>query len=319
MTSLKQKEETSFLKEVDKFVLQNSLKDLKSSYNNFFIDIKKEFTSKKGFNKPKYVSKKNTYQSFRTNYTNNNIEILSKHIKLPKLGLIKCKYHYSFNDVKIISVTVTRTPSNKYYASIIHEVDINPLDKTNKEVGIDVGVRNLVTTSDNVIYVNPLKLDKIEKKITRLQRRISKTKEDSSNRKKLRIKKAKIEEHKVNIINDYIHKITSSLIKEYDTLYIEDLDIKELITKQVVKRNKRKLISTCIGRLIKVLEYKAKMYEKQIHKIDRYYPSSKTCSRCNNTYEVKDSRIYQCPYCSLKIDRDYNASLNILHYGQNHN
>ena len=319
LTSLKQKEDTLFLKEVDKFILQNSLKDLRTSYNNFFIDIKKEFTSKKGFNKPKYVSKKNTYQSFRTNYTNNNIEILSKHIKLPKLGLIKCKYHYSFNDVKIISVTVTKTPSNKYYASIIHEVDINPLVKTNKEVGIDVGVRNLVTTSDNVIYVNPLKLDKIEKKITRLQRRISKTKVDSSNRKKLRIKKAKIEEHKVNIINDYIHKITSSLIKEYDTLYIEDLDIKELITKQVVKRNKRKLISTCIGKLIKVLEYKSKMYEKQIHKIDRYYPSSKTCSRCNNTYEVKDSRIYQCPYCSLKIDRDYNASLNILRYGQNHN
>lgn len=170
-----------------------------------------------------------------------------------------------------------------------------------------------------MIYVNPLKLDKIEKKITRLQRRISKTEINSSNRKKLRIKKAKIEEHKVNIINDYIHKITSSLIKEYDTLYIEDLDIKELITKQVVKRNKRKLISTCIGRLIKVLEYKAKMYDKQIHKIDRYYPSSKTCSRCNNTYEVKDSRIYQCPYCSLVIDRDYNASLNILRYGQQHN
>ena len=127
LTSLKQKEDTSFLKEVDKFVLQNALKDLKSSYNNFFIDIKKEFTSKKGFNKPKYVSKKNTYQSFRTNYTNNNIEILSKHIKLPKLGLIKCKYHYSFNDVKIISVTVSKE-ANRYYASILVEEEIRKLE-----------------------------------------------------------------------------------------------------------------------------------------------------------------------------------------------
>lgn len=318
LTELKKKEEYSFLKGSDKFALQNSLKDLKAAYNNYFIDIKKDNKDKRHVRKPVFVSKKSVMQSYRTNFTNNNIEINNKYIKLPKLGKVKCKYKMDLSNIKIVNVTVSKTPANEYYASIIYEKEIMMFEKTNKSVGIDLGVRTLITTSDNEKYNNPIKLNKIEKKIKRYQRQVSRRMLDSNNRKKARVKKAKLEKHKVNIINDAIHKATTNIIRNYDFIYMENLNLNDLINKQEKKYSKRKLIATSLGKVRIYLEYKSKMYEKQIHYIDRFYPSSKTCSKCNCKYEIKDSKVYECPYCGLKIDRDYNAAINILNYGLTH-
>ena len=318
LTIMKQDEKYAFLKKCDKFALQNALKDLKAAYHNFFVDIKKDKTSRKFVNKPVFASKKSEKQSYRTNFTNNNIEINKKYIKLPKLSKVKCKYNYDLSNIKIVSVTIVKTPANEYYASLIYEKENEVVIKTNKSVGLDLGVRTLITTSDKETYQNPIKLNKIEKKIKRLQRKISKKKLDSNNRKKIRIKKAKIEAHKANIINDAIHKATSKIVKSYDVIYLEDIDINNLVSKQEKRYNKRKLIATSLGKVRRYLEYKSKMYDKQIHYIDRYYPSSQICSCCGNRYDVKDSKIYQCPHCKLEIDRDYNAAINILRYGLVH-
>ena len=317
LTRLKQSEEYKFLKESDKFALQNSLKDLKASYNNFFTDIKKTKNKRRGFNKPVYISKKELKQSYRTNYTNNNIEINDKYIKIPKVGKVKCSYNYDLSNIKIISLTITKTPSNEYYASLIYDKEKTVIVKTNKSVGIDLGVRTLITTSDNEKFINPIKLNELDKKIKRIQRKISKMKLNSNNRNKMRYKKAKLEKYKVNLMNDTIHKATTKIIKEYDDIYLEDIDLIDLINKQEKRYNKRKLIATSLGKVRRFLEYKSIMYDKQIHYIDRFYASSKMCSKCNNIYEVGESKVYNCPVCKTKIDRDYNAAINILNYGLN--
>jgi len=118
---------------------------------------------------------------------------------------------------------------------------------------------------------------------------------------------------------DNIHKATKAIVTKYDIIYMEDLDIKDLLSKQKLKKHKRKMLTSSLGKITTLLEYKCEHYNKTIKKIDRYYPSSQTCSVCGKTYQVKASEVYKCPYCKLVIDRDYNAAINILNYGIAHN
>lgn len=309
LTTLKNNEDTIFLKEADKFALQNSLRNLKVAYENFFSKRAKEPVFKK----------KHNAQSYRTNYTNNNIELYEKGIKLPKLGIIKCKYNKDITDNKIISVTVKLLKSGIYEASIIYECEEKTLLKTGNSVGIDLGVRKLITTSDNDKYISELDIDKLNKKIWKEQKKLSKCILHSNNWNKQRQKLAKIYQYKDNYILDKIHKATKAIVDRYDNIYMEDLDIKDLLSKQKLKKHKRKMLTSSLGKIKTILEYKCERYGKTLKKIDRYYPSSQICSKCGNTYKVKASEIYKCPHCKLVIDRDYNAALNILNYGIAHN
>lgn len=308
LTTLKKNEETSFLREADKFSLQNALKNLSYAYSNFFSHRALAPVFKKKHNE----------QTYRTNYTNNNIVLYEKEIKLPKIGMIKCKYHKNLDGKKIINVIVKRLKCGYYEASILYECEQKVLNKTLKSVGIDLGVRKLITTSDHDTYIKVIDIDKINEKLRVEHRRLSKCKLHSNNWEKQRKKLAKVYKYKEDFMLDSIHKATKAIVTEYDTIYMEDLDIKDLLSKQKLKKHKRNMLTASLGKIRVLLEYKCKYYEKTLKKIDRYYPSSQTCSVCGKTYKVKDSEIYHCPHCNLIIDRDYNAAKNILNYGLSH-
>ena len=309
LTELKNSEETSFLKDADKFALQNSLKNLSMAYSNFFSKRAKEPVFKK----------KHNLQSYRTNYTNNNIELYDKGIKLPKLGIVKCKYNKNIKNNKIVNATVKLLKSGIYEASIIYEAETEMLLKTGNSVGIDLGVRKLITTSDNDKYISELDIDRINNKIKKEQKKLSRCKLHSSNWNKQRKKIAKIYQYKDNYMLDNIHKATKAIVSKYDVIYMEDLDIKDLLSKQKLKKHKRKMLTSSLGKIATLLEYKCKHYEKELKKINRYYASSQICSVCGNVYKVLASEVYKCPHCKLIIDRDYNAAINILNYGIAHN
>ena len=308
LTELKNSEETIFLKDADKFALQNSLRNLKTAYDNFF--------SKRA--KIPVFKKKHNEQAYRTNYTNNNIVLYDNGIKLPKLGIVKCKYNKDIKNNKIISVTVKYLKSGIYEASIIYECVELTIPKTRRIVGIDLGVRKLITTSHNDTYISELDIDRLNNKIRKEQRKLSKCKLHSNNWKKQRCKLAKIYQYKKNYMLDKIHKATKAIVTNYDIIYMEDLDIKDLLSKQKLKKHKRKMLASSLGKIETLLEYKCEHYDKKLKKIDRYYPSSQTCSVCGNTYKVKASETYRCPHCNLVIDRDYNAAINIMFYGVTH-
>jgi putative transposase len=289
--------------------LQNSLRNLATAYANFFS---------KRTNEPVF-KKKHNEQSYRTNFTNNNIVLYENSIKLPKLGNVKCKYGKDIQKNKIISVTIKLLKSGIYEASIIYECEEMMLPKTGNSVGIDLGVRKLITTSDGNTYISDLDIDRINNKIRKEQRRLSRCELHSKNYNKQRKKLAKVYQYKDNYMLDTIHKVTKAIVEKYDVIYMEDLDIKDLIKKQKLKIHKRKMLLSSLGQITTLLKYKCECYGKELKKIERYYPSSQTCSNCGKTYKVGKSETYRCPHCKLIIDRDYNAAINILNYGLAHN
>ena len=309
LTDLKNSEATSFLKEADKFALQNSLRNLNRAYENFFS---------KRANEPAF-KKKHNEQSYRTNFTNNNIVLYENSIKLPKLGNVKCKYGKDIQKNKIISVTIKLLKSGIYEASIIYECEEIMLLKTGNSVGIDLGVRKLITTSDGNAYISNLDIDRINNKIRKEQRRLSRCELHSKNYNRQRIKLAKAYQYKNHYMLDTIHKATKTIVEKYDMIYMEDLDIKDLLSKQKLKIHKRKMLLSSLGQITTLLNYKSERYGKKLKKIERYYPSSQICSHCGKTYKVGKSETYRCPHCKLIIDRDYNAAINILNYGLTHN
>ena len=296
-----------FLNEVDKFALQNVCKHLSDGLNNYFQERA---------NFPIYRSKKKSKRTYQTNFTNGNIAFNDGYIKLPKLGLVKCSNNYRDSNNKIINVTISQHLDGKYYASIIYETNIPPLPKTGKEIGIDLGTRKLITTSEGRIYHLPNKAFKLEKRCRREHRKLSRRNKESKRYEKQRIILAKTYQRRKNIIDDNLHKFSSSLVKEYDVIYMEDLDLNQLLKIQDNKKKKNKMIISSLGKLVRMITYKANMYDKQIHKIDRYYASSQTCSCCQKRHNIDDKEKYICPYCGLEIDRDINAAINIRNKGK---
>ena len=307
------KKEYEWLKEVDKFALTNSIYNLDEAYKNFFRRVK-QGNEKVGF--PKFKSKKNHYCSYKTNFTNNNIKVDfdNNKVQLPKLKWIKCKFHRRFIG-KILFVTISKTPSNKYFISFNVECEHEILPKNNNAVGIDLGIKDLLITSDGEVINNEKLTYKYEKKLAKLQRQFAKKKKGSNNWNKQRIKIARLHEKITNIRKDNLHKISHTLVKENQFIFSEDLNIKGMVK----NHNLAKSIHDCSWyELTRQLEYKAEWNERVYKKVDRYYPSSQLCSKCGyqnvNTKNL-NVREWTCPICRTKHDRDKNASINILNEG----
>ena len=319
LTLLKRKQ--TWLNQCEKSVLQNTIK---YQYQTFLKFFKKEC----GF--PKFKSYKNNYQSIKMNYTNGNIGILEKDIeytstgkfkkqnckiKLPKIKQVKIAYSRQYEG-RIVSCTLSRDTDNKYYISLCCvDIEINPLEQTGAVVGIDLGIKEFATTSDNEIINNPKFYRKYEEKLIKSQRKLSKRKKGSNNRNKQRLKVNKWHKKIANCRIDFLQKLSTKLIRDYDIICMEDLNSSGMIKNHKLAKS---ISDASFFEFNRELEYKARWNYKLISRIDRFYPSSQICSHCGNkSSQTKDLsvRTYICEECGLEIDRDYNASINILNEG----
>lgn len=301
------KDEFEWLKEVDAHALTNAQMDLQTAYKNFF-----ENPDKFGF--PKFKAKRNK-QKYKTSVCNNNIRIEGNRLKLPKVGMVKIVIDREIpKNQRLKSVTVTQTSSGKYFVSILTEweEDIKEVE-LNNFLGLDFSMADLYI-DNNGDKPNAIKYyKKYQNKLAREQRKFSKMKKGGNNYHKQRIKVAKIYEKIANSRNDFLHKLSTQITNEYDCICIEDLDLKEI--SQHLNFGKS-VHDNSWANFVNMLDYKLKKQGKKLVKVDRYFPSSKTCSNCGAIKDMSlELRIYDCS-CGLSLDRDVNAAINILNEGK---
>ncbi len=309
-----------YLKEVDSCALRCSIFDLEDGFNNFFA-------KRSGY--PRFKSKF-ARQSYRTSlirstykgkeYSNIEVDLLTKFIKLPKLGKIKIRGYRDKERIegKIVNATISRDATNKYYVSVLVEEELLVEKVTPTSiVGIDLGIKDLVVTSDGIKYGNDKVLMKYEKRLKRLQRKLSRQVKGSKNYLKTKEKIARIHAKIKNYRKHYLNDIANEIVDEHDIIVTEDLKVKDMF-KDKKKAFNKSLSDACVSTLRSLIEWKCKIKGKYYYKINTYYPSSQICSHCGyKNSKLKDLSIreYDCPKCGVNNDRDINASLNILFEG----
>ena len=309
------KKEFEWLQEVDSLALSKVERHLQKAYQSFF---------KNGTGFPKF-KKKGQRDSYTTNNQKGTVAITNNTVKLPKIGHIPAKFPNKINGL-IKSATISRTPSGKYYVSLLVKTIATLLPKTHSNIGIDLGLTDFIVLSDGTKVANPKFLSKLQHKLARAQKILAKRRavaevanrklSDSRNYQKQKFKVAKVYEQITNSRTDFLHKLSFNLIKNHDVIAIEDLNVKGMVKNHKLAKA---ISDSSWSTFTTMLAYKAQWYGKTLVKIDRWYPSSKTCSGCNHLLTKAELplslRSWDCPSCLQTNDRDINASINILNEG----
>ena len=301
LTELKKDDDFLWLKEINSQSLQSSLRNLDTAYTKFF-------------------RKQTKFPKFKSKYDRQSFTIpQSVTIEEGKLWIPKFKKGIEINlhreiEGKILFATISKSTTGNYYVSITCEVEYIPFEKTNTKVGIDTGIKDLAILSDGKVYENIKTLKTNLKKLKYNQRQLSKKIKGSNSRLKQKSKLATVHEKVTNIRKDYLHKVSTEIIKNHDVICIEDLAVKNMMKNHKLAQA---FSDVSLGAFYAMLEYKANWNDKTVVKIDRFFPSSKTCNVCNYINQdltLKD-REWTCIGCGTQHDRDFNASINIKKQG----
>ena len=314
---LLKKSEYSWLKEQNTKVMKQAIRQMLSAYDKFFKQHNgfPKFKSKKDRQSALFpyeaISKHNTFETRHISLTTplKNIKFRCSDLYLSRLQ----KYNKN-----IRSATLSKTKSGNFFLSILIEMEdteLKKFERTNKQVGIDLGVKDFVITSDGEVFENKHFFKKEEKQIKKLQRQLSKKVKGSNNRKKAQIRIAKLFERMTNKKEAYIHYVVNELLSYFDTIFMEDLNVQGMLRNHHLAKA---IQEVGFYKFKETLVNKALVNDKQVVFIDRFYPSSKTCSVCG--YKKRDLRLsdreWTCPICGTNHDRDINAAMNILLEGQ---
>lgn len=313
------KQEYPFLVEADSILIRKTLFNLENAYKKYF-DNQGSY--------PKYKSKytKNSYNTsaiYRNykdkQYCNIEVDLNARRVKLPKLGWLYIRGYRNTKEIKgkIINATISREPNGKYYVSVLYEVpSLNCNYVIPKSiVGLDLGIKKLITLSDSTTFDNNKYILKYEKRIKRLQRSLARKIKGSKNYYKCKNKLAILYSKLKNARNYYLHKITKQITDDYDIITTEKLQTKNMLQNKNLSKT---IQDASFSEIIRQLQYKSKNKGKYFYQIDTFYPSSQTCSVCNKIdkrYKDLMLRIYDCPKCNNIMDRDLNASINIMFEG----
>jgi putative transposase len=301
---LKKQEETSWLNEVSSVPLQQALRNLDRAFRNFF-EGRADY--------PTFKKKRNQQSA---TYASNAFSWDGKSLTLAKMTEpLDIRWHRPLpNGCKPSSVTITKDEAQRYFVSLLVEEEIKPLEVTSKMVGLDLGLKSMVITSDGQTYGNPKFFHKEEKKLAKAQRRHAKKKKGSKNRAKARLKVARIQKKIAERRRDYQHKLSTKIIRENQVVCVESLQVKNMVKNHSLAKA---ISDVGWSEFVRQLEYKASWYGRTFVKIDKFYPSSKRCFDCGHILDSLplDVREWTCPECGVHHDRDINAAKNMLAVG----
>ena len=308
-----------FLKEVDSCALRCAVFNLEDGFKNFFAKRSDYPKFKSKFNKQTYrtTCMKSSYKG--KEYSSIELDLVNKKIKLPKLGLVDIRGYRNLEVIngRIINATIEKDTTNKYYVSVlVDEIEvIKKQVKPTSIVGIDLGIKDLVVTSDGEKYSNPKELQKREKQLKRLQRKLSRQVKGSNNYQKTRVKIARVHSKIKNSRKHNMISIVNNLVKEHDIIVSEKLKVKDMSSNHNIAKN---ILDASFNKICEMLKWKCKLHGKYYYQVNTYFPSSKKCSHCENKTELTSDlniRNWTCDVCGNENDRDINASINIMFEG----